>query len=341
MFRFEHPGYLYALGLLPVLALLFFLYWRWRRRAIERFGERSLIEALMPEASKWKQHFKFGLLLLAITFLIVGWANPQWGTKREKTTRKSVDVFVALDISNSMLAEDVPPNRLERAKKFAEELVEEIKGERVGLIYFAGNAYLQMPVTTDYAAAEIFLRSANTDQAGTQGTAIGAAIEMALESYDADNQRHKALVIITDGEDHDGEAMTQAATAAEQNVLLFTVGVGSPEGGFIPFNYGGRSDYKRDASGQPVRTRMNESMLKEIAAKGKGAYFPIASSLGVAEALRQNIDKMEKREFEVRGFESYNSYYQYFIGIAILLLVFEFVVTFRREKWLEGRDIFK
>lgn len=342
MFRFEHPAYLYALAFLPLLSVAFFLYWRWRKRAIERFGQTSLVLRLMPEASRWKHSLKFGLLLLALSFLVVGWANPQWGIKREKAQRKSTDVFIALDISNSMLAEDVPPNRLERAKKFAEDLVEKLKGNRIGVILFAGGAYLQMPLTTDYAAAEIFLRSASTDLAGTQGTAIGEAVQLAHRSFQQDDKKaHKALILLTDGEDHEGDATEIVKKARENGILLFTVAVGTPAGGFIPVNYGNRQDYKRDNAGKPIRTKVNEPMLKALAQAGGGEHFNIERSEQVITALRERIDKMEKQELEARSFSDYESHFQVFVLIALALLVLEFLISFKKEKWLEGRDIFK
>lgn len=340
MFRFEHPVYLYAFALLPLLALLFLVYWQWRRKAMGRFAGKPLMAQLMPGASKYKHIVKVSLLLLALAFLAVGWANPQWGSKREKVKRKSVDVFIALDISNSMYAGDIAPNRLERAKKFAENLVERMKGERIGLILFAGSAYLQMPVTTDYAAAQLFIRSASPELAGTQGTAIGDAIDLARRAYDEENKAHKALVIITDGEDHDGEALTAAAQARDENIIQFTVGVGTAEGSLIPVTVGGREDYKRDASGQPVRSRLNEEMLLELAQTGGGAYFPISRGDDVADALEEQINQLEKKELEVRAFTSFNSYFQYFLAAGLFLLTVEFLLSYRKEKWLENKDIF-
>jgi Ca-activated chloride channel family protein len=340
MFRFEHPTYLYALALLPLLAVVFFLFWRWRKQAIGRFAESHLAPLLMPDASRWKHKIKFGLLLLALAFLIVGAANPQWGSKREKVKRKSVDVLIALDISNSMYAEDVPPSRLERAKKFAENLVEKLKGERIGLVYFAGSAYLQMPVTTDYAAAEIFLRSASPELAASQGTAIGEAISVARRAFQtSENKAHKALIIITDGEDHDGEAVAEAEKAKEEGIIQFTVGVGTAEGGFIPMKTGGREDYKRDEGGQPVRSRLNEPMLADLASRGGGTYFHISDGdVAVAEALQGRIDQMEKQELEVRAFSSFNSYFQYFVFVGLALLVADWLVSWRRGR-LEGKQL--
>jgi len=193
-FRFENIDYLYALLLLPIFMLLFWLIQRARKNAFDKFGNSTLLAQLMPAYSKYKHTTKFALLLVGLSFLIVGWANPQWGTKKEKVKRKSVDVFIALDISQSMMAEDIRPNRMERARRFAQNLVEKLRGDRLGIILFAGNAYLQMPLTTDYAAAQLFLRSANPNQAPAQGTAISEAIDLAEQSFEEDNKQHKAIL---------------------------------------------------------------------------------------------------------------------------------------------------
>jgi len=341
MFRFEHPSYLYAFALLPLLVVAFLIFWRWRKQAIGRFAQSHLAPLMMPEASRWKHRLKFGLLLLAMAFLIIGAANPQWGSKREKVKRKSVDVLIGLDISNSMYAQDIAPSRLERAKKFAENLVEQLKGERIGLVFFAGSAYLQMPITTDYAAAEIFLRSANPELAASQGTAIGECIAVARRAFQGDESKaHKALVIITDGEDHDGEAIAQAEKAKEEGIIQFTVGVGTDKGSPIPMSIAGREEYKRDETGQPVLTKLNEEVLKELAGKGGGTYFHISNGdVAVAEALQSRIDQLEKQELEVRAFSSFNSYFQYFVLVGLALLVVDWFISWRKHH-LEGRDIF-
>jgi len=303
-FRFENIDYLYALLLLPIFMLLFWLIQRARKNAFDKFGNSTLLAQLMPAYSKYKHTTKFALLLVGLSFLIVGWANPQWGTKKEKVKRKSVDVFIALDISQSMMAEDIRPNRMERARRFAQNLVEKLRGDRLGIILFAGNAYLQMPLTTDYAAAQLFLRSANPNQAPAQGTAI--------------------------------------SEAAENGLLIYSIGVGTPAGGFIPTVIGGRSDYKRDKTGNPVKTSLNEPMMKDLSNAGGGFYFNLAGNEvdEVSTALRNSVDKMEKREFEARVFNEYESYFQYFIGIAILFLIAEFLLSYRKNKWLAGKDLF-
>ena len=341
MFRFENIDHLYAFGLIPVLIIFFVIALMARKRAIERFGDSSLMAQLMPKMSKYKHTVKFIILMFALAFLVVGWANPQWGTKKEKVKRKSVDVFIALDISQSMLAEDIPPNRMERAKRFAQDLIEKLKGDRVGLIIFAGNAYLQMPMTTDYAAAQLFLRTANPDMAPSQGTAISDAIDMAKQSFEEENKSHKALVVITDGENHDQETLDMAKQANEDGLLIFTVGVGTPQGAKIPVFYGNRRGFKIDKTGQEVVSKLNEQMLLDLANEGDGSYFNIAAGDKVVEALRERIDRLEKREFEMRAFEEYESYFQYFIGFALLLLIIEFVISYRKNKFMEGKDIFK
>lgn len=341
MFRFEHPEYLYALAALPLLVFFFYFTRVLRKRSIRRFGDSALVRQLMPEFSDFRQGLKFVLLLAGLAFLILGWSNPQWGTKKEKVTRKSVDVFIALDISQSMLAQDIVPSRLERAKRFTQNLIEGLRGERIGAIIFAGNAYIQTPLTTDYTYASLLTRSANPDQAPTQGTAIADAIDLAEQSFEEENKNHKALVIITDGENHDEEAIQRAKEARQNGLLIFSVGVGTPDGSFIPVMVNGRSDYKRDRSGQPVRTSLNEDLLRELAQTGEGAYFNLDSgSEAVVEALRSRIDNIEKREFEQRVFNEYESYFQYFIALALLLILLEFLLPYRRSKFFADKDIF-
>ncbi len=341
MFRFEYADHLYAFVIIPVLIALFVLVWMFRKKAIARLGDNRLLTRLMPQVSKYKHLVKFVLLTFALCVLIIAYANPQWGAKQEKVKRKSADVFIALDISNSMLAEDVRPNRLERAKQFAIKLVEELRGERLGIIIFAGNAYLQMPLTTDYAAAQLFIKSANTGMAPTQGTAISDAIDLAERCFEENNKHHKALVIITDGENHDQEALERMKEASGNGLLAYTVGVGTEAGGFMPVVIGGRKDYKRDNTGQAIRSVLNEQMMKDLATAGQGSYFNLLRGEEVAASLKERIDKMEKRELEQRSFSEYESYFQYFLALAILLIIIEFLITYRKSKWMEGKDFFK
>ena len=339
MFRFEHLDHFYALALLPFLTLFFILMRRKRLKSLLRFGETNLVKRLMPQVSNIKHQLKFGVLMLAFMLLVIAWANPQLGIKREKTKRKASDIIVALDISNSMLSDDVKPNRLERARAFTLDLVKALQGERIGSIVFAGNAYLQMPLTTDYAAAAMFLKSSNPDQAPTQGTAISEAIDVAERAFGEKAKNNKVLVIISDGEDHDSDAIARAKEAKDNGLLIFTVGVGSTEGGFMPIDFGGVTDYKRDEKGQPIKTILNEKMLQDLAATCNGEYFNIATTKGVIEALQNRIEKVEKREMEARSFSQYESYFQYFVAFALLILVMEFILPYKKSNW-EEKDIF-
>ncbi len=327
--------------MLPVLIGFFWLMWAARKRAIERFGNWQTVHRLMPQVSRYKHGLKLGLILIALACLVLGWANPQWGTKKETVKRQSVDVFIALDISESMLAQDISPKRLERAKNFCQNLVRELRGERLGLIIFAGNAYLQMPLTTDYAAAELFIKSANTRLAPSQGTAISDAIDLAERAFDPENKHHKVLVVVTDGENHDEVTLERAREANNNGLMIFTVGVGTASGGYIPTVYAGRSSFKVDQSGEYVRTRLNEDMLRDLAMAGNGAYFNIAEGDQIVPALKERIEGVEKRELEQRSFTEFESYFQYCLGLGLLLLLIEFVISYRKNRWLGNKDLFK
>ncbi|MEO1513628.1 MAG: VWA domain-containing protein [Bacteroidota bacterium] len=341
LFRFEYSEHLYALLAIPVLVVFFVLMRYARKRALAAFGDHSLVQQLMPQMSRYKHGLKFVLLMLAVALLAIGWANPQWGSKKEKVKRKSVDIFIALDISRSMMVEDIRPNRLERAKLFAQKLVKTLKGDRIGLIIFAGNAYLQMPLTTDYAAAQLFIKSANPRMAPSQGTAIVDAIELAERSFEEDNKQHKAMILITDGENHDDEALTRAEEAYNNGLLIFSVGVGTSKGDFIPMRIGGRQDFKRDNSGNPIISRLNEEMLGELSEAGGGAYHNLLEEDKILPSLRKGIEKIEKREFEQRVFTEFESYFQYFIAAALLLILLEFGISYRKSQWASGTDLFE
>lgn len=327
MFRFEHTEYLYLLlGLLPV-GILLYLGWRWYLGQQKRLGDANLITSQADQVSPFRYRFISILTLLSLAFGIIAWANPQWGAKREKVKAKSTDIFLALDISNSMYCEDIAPNRIELAKRFTQNLVNHLKGERIGLILFAGNAYLQMPLTNDYAAAQLFVRSASPKLATTQGTALEGAIETAMENFEQGKTYHKAMILISDGEDHNTEAIEKAREASESGLSIFTIGVGSPEGSFIPMTTSnGQVDWKRDTDGQPVRTRLNETLLRELASVANGQYFRLSRETEILDAIKQQVDKMEKQEYEDRSFTEYESYYQIFLALSLLFLLWEWII---------------
>lgn len=335
MFRFEHITNLYfLLGLIP-LSIILYLGWRWYSRQKRLIGDTTLIDQLTLHVSQKKRIWKQVLSILTFSLLIIAWANPQWGAKREKVKSRSTDIFIAFDISNSMYCADVAPNRLEQARKFALDLTQKLRGERIGLILFAGSAYLQMPLTTDYAAAQIFLRSAGPNLASTQGTSFSEVFETAREGFTQDRKYHRALIIISDGEDHDVEAIEAAKAANEEGMLVFTVGVGTAQGSFIPINNQGTNDWKRDQNGQPVRTQLNETLLMELAQSGGGDYFYLNGTTSILETLDQKISQLEKREFEERSFTAYESYFQPFLALSILCIVGHWMLEnlfFRRKK---------
>lgn len=298
----------------------------WRKRRIAKVGDPVLVARLMPESSVRRTWLKNILVLLGLLFLFFAASNPQWGTKKEKVLAQSADIFIAFDISQSMMAQDISPSRLERAKRFTEKLIQNLKGDRVGLIYFAGDAYLQMPLTNDYAAAELFVKSANPSLAGTQGTAIDEAIDLAMRAYEDDVKHQRALIIISDGEDHDEEAIAMAKEGAEEGLVIYTIGVGTETGAYIPFMNRGRTEFKKDESGAPVMSRLNIPNLQEIARNGGGEFYLVNQGEDGIKDLKERLNRLQKREVEQKSFSEYNSYFQWFLGIGFILLLLEWIL---------------
>lgn len=335
MFRFAHSEYLYFLSSIPLLALWLWHVRRRQQHLAARLGQPAIIRRLMPQVSEWKWRFKHGLRLLALALLIIGWANPQWGTRRQEVKARGVDLIFALDISQSMWATDIPPDRMARAKRMAAQLLDALPGNRIGIVLFAWEAFLQMPLTHDYAAAHLMLRAADPSLTLAQGTSIAEAVRLALRAL-PDTDHHKVLVLFSDGEDHDEAAIEAVRKAREQGLIVFTVGVGTPQGGLIPLP--DRSDYKRDRTGQPVRSHLNEELLRALARAGDGRYFHILEADALADAIRRRIDALEKQEYESRLFSEYASYFQYFIGAALFLLLVEFFTSFRKTPWWQKQN---
>ena len=326
MFRFEHPLFLWSFAILPLLIGLF-LFSRWMSaRAQGKFSTDNAMKRLLGQWSQGKELVRTILLFLGIALLCMALANPQWGVRREKVQAKAADIFIALDISNSMYAQDIAPSRLERAKKFAADLVHALRGERIGLILFAGNAYLQMPLTTDYAAAAIFIKSAHPGLATTQGTAIGEAINLAMRAFPEEDGHNKAMILLTDGENHEEGAIESMERARDAGLIPFLISVGMTEGAFIPVVVQGREDYKRDEQGNPIRTSVNEGFLKELAQAGDGMLYNIFNPEFVIRDIQEKIDAFDKREMEQQAFKDFESYYQYFLFGGILMLLVSWVV---------------
>jgi len=327
VFRFEESYILWFLFLIPLGFLLIWLSLKWKKSAIEKAGDYKVFSRLFPNWSAQREWLKASLLLISTALLLVAWANPQWGTRKQKVKAKSSDVIIALDISQSMMAEDVSPNRMERSKRFVTELIKKLKGERIGLIYFAGGAYLQMPLSNDYASAELFVKSASPKQAGTQGTVIADAINLAGTLFGEDNPTQKALLIISDGENHETEAIIAAENALSKGTHVFTLGIGTEAGALVPFTERGQKVYKKDETGKSVSSALNVGLLKDIANAGGGEFYMIDQTMSALPALDAQIDKLEKQEVEQRSFTDYNSFFQYFLFCGILLLFFEYFMS--------------
>lgn len=342
MLRYENIEWLYALGLLPVLVIGFLLAMRWQKSALNLFGDHRLVQKLMPMASVNKLKIKFVLYLVAIAALITGLANPQIGAKMEEVKREGVDLIVAIDLSNSMLSEDLQPSRLHRAKQSISRLIDRLEGDRIGLIVFAGDAYVQLPITTDYSAAKLFLSTISTNIVPTQGTAIGKALALSLESFDMEAPQNKAIIVITDGENHEDDAIKMAKEAQSKGVFVYTIGMGTIEGGPIPIK--SRSDrikgYRKDKQGKQIITKLNEVMLQNIAQAGNGSYIRANSTETGLNALFEEINKMEKEEISSKVFTDYKDRFQLFIGLALFILILDLFILERKNKWSTKINLF-
>jgi Ca-activated chloride channel family protein len=336
MIRFAHPEYIYLLAILPVLVVAYWMGTRARRRALQRFGEEQIIERLAESASRQKRLLKFSVLFLSLACIVVGLANPEIGTRLQEVKQEGVDIFVALDVSLSMKAEDIKPNRLEKAKLEIRNLIERLGGDRIGLIVFAGEAYTQFPLTTDYSAANLFLDAVDVDVVPVPGTAIGSAIKRAMESFDFKESTTKVIVIVTDGENTEGDAFEAAEDAAKKGVLLYTIGMGSPAGTPIPIYNASEQqvDFKKDRSGNIVVTKLDEASLERIATIGDGKYFRGTNAQDELNEIYKNISSLQKKEFGVKQFTDYEDRFQYFLAAGIILLIAEFFISEKKLKWL-------
>lgn len=341
--RFEHPEYLYGLIVIPVLVIIYILIRLWQDKTFKRFANIEMRGYLIPQRSGRRGVFKFVVFLLMITCLIFGLANLQSGSKMEEVKREGIDLYIAVDVSNSMNAQDIVPSRLDRSKQAINKLINDMKGDRLGVIVFADKAFVQLPVTTDYAAAKMFLASVNTSSVASQGTAIGEAINLAVNSFSED-ERSKAIIIISDGEDHENEAAIEAAkAAAKKGIRIYTIGMGLPDGAPIPeYNqYGRMMGYKKDKKGNTVVTRLDEDMLRRIADAGNGIYVRANNSNVGLEKIYDDISKLDKTEIETQVFTDYEDQFQWFIGAAIILLLIELFVSSGKKAWESKFNLFE
>jgi len=341
MLRLAHTSFLYLLLLIPVFTAVLVLFLVWRKKALNRFGEFHLIHRLMPEFSTGRLILKFVSLMIAFAFLVLALADPETGSKMEKMQRKGIDVMIALDVSNSMLAEDIRPSRLERAKQAISKLIDRLDGDRIGIIVFAGKAYNQLPITTDYGAGKMFLSAISTNSVPVQGTAIADAIDMAAGSF-GQSFHNKAIIVISDGEDHQGDVLEKTEAAAKKGIIIYTVGMGLPEGGPIPvYNGDVRTGYKKDRDGTTIITHLDESLLQRIASIGKGMYVRANNSEEGWQKVFDDLDKIQKSELESRQFSDYEDRFQYFIAFSLLFLIFELFVFDKKNQWFSRFKPFK
>lgn len=340
MFRFANGEYLWALLVIPLLTLFFVWSRIQRRKALKRFGNLEMVSQLMPFASRFRPVLKFTILMLAFAFIIAGVARPQFGSKLKKVKREGIEIVIALDVSNSMMAEDIKPNRLDRAKMAISRLVDKLKDDKIGLIVFAGDAYTQLPITSDYNSAKLFLNSINTQIVPKQGTAIGSAVNLAMRSFTPDSKANKAIIVITDGENHEDDAVAAAKSAAESGMVVHAIGMGLPQGSPIPVLRNGQTEYMKDGSGNVVVTKLDEATLEKVAAAGNGIYVRANNAQVGLNTLFDEINKLDKTEMEALVYSEYDEQFQYFFAIGIFLLILEFVILERRNRFLKNINLF-
>ncbi len=344
MIQFAHKDILWFLLAAGLMIVGYMLYLSHRKRSLILLGDNALLEELMPEASRWAQHWKFLLLFTGTILLIIAASGPRIGSRLQEVEHKGREIIIALDVSNSMLAEDIKPSRLVRSKQMINRMVDRMSNDKIGLIVFAGDAYTQIPITDDYPSVKMFLSGAGPEMVSKQGTAIGSAIKLAVRSFSSDAEERmpgegvpsQAIVVITDGENHEDDAVGEASRAAEKGIKVYTVGLGDPNGVPVPVSPGS-STTRRDRDGNVVVSKLNEKLLKDIATEGQGAYIPGDR----INSLIDELDKLERAELKTRVFAEFAERFQYFAGFALLFLVLEFFIRSRRSRFLLRLNLFK
>jgi len=324
-----------------VMLMVFLWTFFWKKRTQKSFGSAVVLKRLSPDLSFFKSSLKFITLCLAVGFLVIGLINPKIGTKLETIKREGVDIVFAIDVSKSMLAEDVAPNRLEKSKQLVTQIINNLASDRVGIIAYAGKAFPQLPITTDYASAKMFLQSMNTDMLSSQGTAINEAIELSRNYFDDEEQTNRVLIIISDGEDHNDLSVEVAEAASEEGIKIYTIGVGSEKGGPIPLKRNGVvMSYKKDQNNETVITKLNEETLRLIANEAKGGYINGSQTADVVEQIRAVLSAMDKKEFEAKEFAEYKDQFQWFLGIGLFFLILDVLLLERKTAWLKRLNLF-
>ncbi|GAA0872650.1 VWA domain-containing protein [Gangjinia marincola] len=341
MYILEEHIYFWVLAVIPVLLLLYLSNLWWKKRTQHQFAQATLLEKLSPNTSTFKGVLKIFVLVLAFAALSIALVNPKIGTKLEKVKREGVDVVFAIDVSKSMLAEDIAPNRLEKSQQLVTQIINNLAGDRVGIIAYAASAFPQLPITTDYGSAKMFLQSMNTDMLSSQGTAINEAIELAKTYYNDEDQTNRILFIISDGEDHEGDVALVAQEAAEEGIRIFTIGVGTEKGGPIPIKKNGvNQNYKKDNQGETVITKLNPQILQTIANEANGEYIDGTVTTQVVEQVTDILQQLDKKEFETKQFADFKDQFQWFLGFGILFLVLDVFLLDRKTDWVQRLNLF-
>ncbi|MBE6308008.1 MAG: VWA domain-containing protein [Bacteroidales bacterium] len=336
--RFATPEYLYLLIIVPII-LAIYIYSNYRRKkSLRLYGDVELLRNLMPDVSDYRPGIKFWLSLAALVLIVVALARPQFGSKKETITRQGIEVVIALDISNSMLAEDIAPNRLEKAKNIISRLIDKFENDKVGLIVFAGDAFVQLPITNDFISAKMFLETISPDLITRQGTDIGGAITLAMKSFTPKEGVGKAIIVITDGENHEGGAENAAKLASEQGMNVYLLGVGSLDGAPIPI--AGTNDYRRDKENNVVVTKLNEQMAQSIAQAGNGAYIRVDNTNNAQKLLESEVNKLAKADVETEVFTEFNEQFEFIAWLALILLVIEILILTGKSRFTKGFKLF-
>ena len=335
MFRFANPEYFYILYFLPVIVLGYWFVQRKQKKLLRKFANTKMYEVLFPQRSRVKPYAKFSILIFAAVLLVFAMANPQVGAKIEEVKQVGIDVYILLDVSLSMKAEDIKPSRLDKAKYQISRLIQRLKGDRIGLIVFSGDAFVQFPLTTDYSAANLFLSAVDVTSVPQPGTAIGPAIDLAVNSFKGEEETRKAIIVITDGEDHEGEMENVVDEAVEKGIQIYAIGLGSPSGVPIPvYNGAGqRTGYKKDKQGNVVLTKLDESTLKEITETGNGKYYRGSNSEDELDLIYKDLSELEQTEFGVTRVTDYEDRYYWFLIPALILLIAEFFISQKKSKF--------
>lgn len=341
MYQLEEKIWFWLLLIIPVIVVVFLVLQIWKRHAQKKFANDYLLKRLSPNRSTFKPILKLLVLCLAFASLTIAMVNPKIGTKLETIKRQGVDIVFAVDVSKSMLAEDVAPNRLEKSKQLVTQIINNLASDRVGIIAYAGKAFPQLPITTDYASAKMFLQSMNTDMLSSQGTAIDEAIQLAKTYYDDEEQTNRVLIIISDGEDHSNIATSVAEEASDEGIKIFTIGVGEAKGAPIPIKRNNIVlNYKKDNQGQTVITKLNEETLIDIAKEANGQYINGKNTAEVLETIRIILNNMDKKEFEAKQFAEYKDQFQWFLAFGIFFLLIDILLLERKTAWLNRLNLF-